>query len=420
MQWRDARNGWRVRLNGKDISLGTDEAEARKKYDEIIRAWLEAGRRLPEGGRVETVFDLAQRFTAHALSYYVKRGRPTAYAYRLVRALQLLEMSGHAEGAPRSFRPADLREYMAWLADDPEDRWSRDTINHYRWAVVAMLQWGVEHELVPPGVYTACRAVRPIAPGRPAKAGGKIPRRKAERTEIEEQEVLDVAERCPPAVSAMLRAQLLTGMRPLEVTGMRTGDLRPITIAVASGDSRVVWLYDVAPSFDKTSHHEVPGRVVPLDDEAMAIVRSQWDPDDPAAFVFSPRREESRRIERLASQRPRGGKPRPKPGRGGARIFGERYTTESYRRAVERACDRVHDPDGLRLAEGDRSHRWTPSRIRHSRATSAVDIIGIDNVMHLLGHRDMRTTMGYVNGRDRKAARAAASLADARGPTRAG
>ena len=85
--------------------------------------------------------------------------------------------------------------------------------------------------------------------------------------------------------------------------------------------------------------------------------------------MFSPQdSEKARRVaQRKArkskvtpSQRARRRKPQPK------RHAKERYTTDSYCRAVTRACEKA------------KVDRWTPLRLRHSRATEIRKKYGLE------------------------------------------
>lgn len=55
------------------------------------------------------------------------------------------------------------------------------------------------------------------------------------------------------------------------------------------------------------------------------------------------------------------------------RPAGERYTPDSYRRAIQRACDKAFPApeavEGEDLAAWRAKHRWSPNQLRHSCAT---------------------------------------------------
>jgi hypothetical protein len=148
----------------------------------------------------------------------------------------------------------------------------------------------------------------------------------------------------------------------------------------------------------------------------------------PDAYCFNPAEGESARaaerrrgrktplypshLKRLAAKRQRA--PRRPPG--------DHYDTPSYRRAIERACDRAFPlPERLaprrqengkvesrvawwaRLTAGERDevrawrrgHRWRPNQLRHSRATE-LRPYGLDVAKTILGHRRLETTQLYA------------------------
>ena len=60
------------------------------------------------------------------------------------------------------------------------------------------------------------------------------------------------------------------------------------------------------------------------------------------------------------------------------------YTTHSYRRAIHRACDRAGIP------------RWSPNRLRHTRATEIRKTHGIEAASIILGHQGLEVTQVYA------------------------
>jgi integrase len=104
------------------------------------------------------------------------------------------------------------------------------------------------------------------------------------------------------------------------------------------------------------------------------------------------------------------------------RTPGDRYDTASYRRAIERACDKAFPlPEHLapqcqkdgklesravwwaRLTPVEReevrawrrTHRWRPNQLRHSRATE-LRRYGLDVTKTILGHTKVETTQLYA------------------------
>ncbi len=65
--------------------------------------------------------------------------------------------------------------------------------------------------------------------------------------------------------------------------------------------------------------------------------------------------------------------------------LGKPYTTNSLLHAVYAACDRA----GV--------ERWSPNQLRHRAATLCYERFGIETTQEMLGHKDPRTTEGYVD-----------------------
>src|SRR5690606_38494958 len=229
----------RVRLNGIDVYLGqwgTDEAA--EEYDRVIGLWLDNGRRWPPPVEaVPTVAELADRFLAHAHDYYRKAGKPTTTVHNITTALELLYRSGLGGGDPRLFGPLRLKEFQRWLANDPHQRWARPTINRYTGIVAQMFRWAASEQLIDESIWRALDTVQPLRKGR-AVPGGGVPREGRRVRAVPVETVEATLPHLPPVVAAMVRLQLLTGMRPCEVVTLRPRDL------AISADDRV-WIYTV-------------------------------------------------------------------------------------------------------------------------------------------------------------------------------
>jgi hypothetical protein len=104
---------------------------------------------------------------------------------------------------------------------------------------------------------------------------------------------------------------------------------------------------------------------------------------DPQACCFRPCDSEAKRLAEQEANRKtplscgnsRGTNRRRKP----KRKPGVRYTTDSYRRAIHRACDKTFphpelsklkaakltDQQGAELRQWQSEHRWSPNQLRH-------------------------------------------------------
>ena len=202
------------------------------------------------------------------------------------------------------FGPKKLRAVQQAMADRG---WSRGTVNAQVERVRRMFKWAVAEELLPGTVYHALRAVEGIRKGTPGVRDPEaVQPVAAERVEA----VLPFLQ---PGMRAMVRVQLLTGMRPGEVCQLRAGD-------IDTGDATGVWLF--RPAEHKTQRHGHV-RVVVIGPQAQEILRPFIAADE--TYVFSPKaaervrqaeRRASRKSQRTPSEAARQPKANPKRGPG--------------------------------------------------------------------------------------------------------
>jgi integrase len=196
---------------------------------------------------------------------------------------------------------------------------------------------------------------------------------------------------------------MLTGCRPGEVCCLRPADVD------RSGD---VWQY--RPEHHKTEHHGRE-RIVYIGPQAQDVLRPYLLRDS-QAYCFSPVDSERKRhaAQRAArrtpvqpSQQNRSVRKRKRPPR-------DCYDKNSYRRAIERACEIAFGmPDELRKApKGEtpeqrskrerrarqwrRQHAWHANRLRHTAATKIRQRFGLEAAQVLLGHSKADVTQLYA------------------------
>ncbi len=192
-------------------------------------------------------------------------------------------------------------------------------------------------------------------------------------------------------VWAMIQIELLAGMRPGEVCIMRACDIE------MDGD---VWNY--RPHDSKTEHHDIE-RIIPLGQRAQAIVREFLKPDS-RAYLFSPIDAEAERRAKLHAGRKTplkyGNRPGTNRRRKPKRQPGERFTTDSYRRAIQRATELAFPaPDGLdaeQTKQWHKDHRWSPNQLRHTAGTKVRKLFGLEGAQMHLGHSKANTTEIYA------------------------
>ena len=163
-----------------------------------------------------TVNELLVRYLRHCASYYRHAdGAPTGQAEQVRYALRpLMERYGHTPA--RDFGPLSLKAVRAAMVDSGL---SRKVVNQRVGIVRQFFKWCVSEELVPAPVYEALRTVPGLQPGR-TTAPDRKPVRPADPTRVEAALPF-----MPPPVAVLVRLQLLSGARGVELTGLRAADI---------------------------------------------------------------------------------------------------------------------------------------------------------------------------------------------------
>lgn len=356
-----------VTIDGRDHYLGTHgSAESHQRYAQAIadraNGVAAAASRRRERPNVLTCDGLIVAWAEHAAKLYASGHE--AGNYRMVLAL-LRELNGTTPAA--DFSPRDLRKIRDRMIADER---ARSAINREIVRVRTVFRWAAAEGLIPASVPAALAMLRGLRAGE----GGA---REAKPIRPVRRELVDatLAHLSPP-VAAMVRLQLLTGMRPGEVCAMRPVDL---------DTSGRIWWY--TPPRHKTAHRGAVRRI-PLIPGAQEVLKPflcrQLE-----ACCFSPAEAEAWRTDRRAAARKTPASCGNRPGSRNAldpkRPPGTRYTTETYGRSIAYACDRA-------LGEGE---RWTPNQIRHLVATEVRRLHGIEAARVVCGHSVMSTTETY-------------------------
>jgi integrase len=238
-----------------------------------------------------------------------------------------------------------------------------------------MFGWAVSEELVPPSLAHGLREVKGF------RRGEKHVRESEPVQPAFAEEMLAALPFCPRPVAAMLELQWLTGMRSGEVRIMRTVDIDRSNLSC--------WLYrpgsDSGPHGKHKNAWRGQDRVVPLGPRCIEILTPWLQPDEPAAYLFSPkvateernaRRRALRRTPRTPSQLARNRKKHPQ------RVPRDCYSDESYPRAVARACKKA----GI---------RFNPYALRHGRKMAIEREEGSDAARCILGQKSIQSTQHY-------------------------
>lgn len=405
-----------VELGGKRVYLGRwGTPESREAYHRTVAEWFASGGRPRVEPTDVTVTEIAAAFWEHAQRHYRRAdgtpvpGSVDGYRHALAPLTRLYGSTQAISFGPTCLRAVRQEFVAAGLA--------RRVVNQRTSLIRSVFKWAVGQEVLPPDVAAALSAVEPLKRGR-TEAPDREPVRPVPEAFIEAIE---------PHVSGQVWALVQLGL----LTGARAGELvlmRPVDL-----DTRgTTWTF--RPMTHKTEYrgHE---RTIYLGPKAQEIVRPFLTGRPVDGFMFSPQEAEAERLAERHRLRITplscGNGPREKTERH-ARNPGNRYTVNSFRRAIERGCDAAFPlPHTLARRPGEtvkkwrarltpeeltaarrwrREHRWNPHRLRHNAGTNIRREYGIETARIILGHRTAGITQVYAEADQTKAAEAMRKL----------
>lgn len=383
-----------VTIDGKDYYLGPHGTKAsRAEYDRLIAEWLAGGRRLAAPESDVTIVEMLAAFRRFAVKHYRKDGQPTRSLDNILDAVRPLK---HLFGRELvgDFGPLKLKAVQGQMV---RDGLSRGVVNARIGKIKRVFKWAVSEELAPASLAHALATVEGLQRGR-TDARETTPIKP-----VDDGTVDATLPHLPHVVADMVRLQRLTGCRPGEVC-----ILRPVDVD-RTGD---VWTF--RPESHKTQHHGRE-RTIFIGPQAQDVLRP-YLLRDADAYCFSPadserKRHAQQREERRTPVRPsqwnRGVQKRKRHPR-------ESYDKNSYRRAIERACELAFGmPAELRKGptgetpeqrtkrlqwarQWRKQHTWHPNRLRHTAATKIRQRFGLEAAQVLLGHSKADVTQIYA------------------------
>ena len=318
-----------------------------------------------------------------------------ASSVRYARCSVLYENELAAEFGPLALKA--VREQMIQLGQ------CRRTVNMNTSRVRRMFKWAVSEQLLKEEVHRALCSVEDLQRGRTSA-------RESEPIGPVSDELIEaVLPHVTQTVGDMIRFQRLTGCRPNEVCQLRPCDLD------RNGD---VWRY--IPASHKTEHRNRQ-RVILVGPKAQAVL-CRYLARGAEMYCFRPIDSESkRRAEQHANRKTpinAGNRPGSNRKQRPKRTPTDRYSVDSYRRAIERGCDRafplptqvarakgettsqwrkrLSDIDREIVAEHYRKYRWSPNRLRHAAATEIRQQFGLEAAQVVLGHSKADVTQVYA------------------------
>ena len=340
-----------VTLSGHDQYLGIFGTEAsRRRYDELVAGWLLGQSPAPKAdARGPCLAEMLDRYCG-AVTHPAKEGRANSRAAVFALACRLLgEYSGRERAG--EFSPGALRRWRDWLlAEAPREDgkgYAPSTVNRCLAAAKEVYRWAAENDLVPGAVWHALLAVKPVE-----TRSRRVP--PADPVTVEKCLAGSHA-----TLRAALRVQYLAAMRPGEVLGLTPADVS-LAGQLPDGTSFAgVWVYVVAPAFNKLHHRGIP-RYVFIGPRGQDVLRPFLDGRPGERAAFSPADFSS---------------------------GGERYSTQSYRHAVRHVCERLELPP------------WHPNQLRHLKATEIrrdYGALGAEAARVVLGHQLPGVTSVYA------------------------
>ena len=380
----------RVRINGKDHYLGRyGSPESHDRYDDLIAEFIES-----EPPTSKTLNAVLSAWWCECKRRYRKRHPKLGDAANWRPIIRLLR-TNYGNDRAEDLGPLKLRKLIEEAAK--ENDWSLTYAKMQLGRVKQIYKWAVAEELVSVNAYHRLQVVEL----RHGKRSKQIP-------PIEDRTVNQTLPLLSSKIGDMIKLQRLTGMRPGEVVIIRPCDID------RNGD---VWTYQ--PERHKTEH-KGKSRVIYLGPKAQQILLPyllRADDD----YCFSPQESEKERLAELHANRKtpmscgnrpgtnRIEEPRKQPGK--------RYTSDSYRRAIHRACDRRHRRK-VKLWKkrySDRPYprqlvKWSPNQLRKAAATEIRGKLDVEHAASLLGHSSSKVTGDHYASANQQRAIEAAKL----------
>lgn len=326
----------RVRIAGKDHYLGRyGSPESHERYDEIIAQFLET-----EPGTSTTLSALLAVFWAECKKRYGGKGRGTyGYAGNWRPTIRLLRIH-FGDLRAEDVGPVKLRKLLEDTAE--ENDWSLTYVKMHLARVKQIFEWAAGEELISITAFQRLKVCK-IRNGRKTKP---IP-------PVDDELVDRTLPLLHSNISDMVQLQRLTGMRPGELVIMRPEDI---------DQSSDIWVY--VPESHKTEHRGKT-RTIYIGPKAQAIL-APWliEAED---YVFPTRRA-------------------------------RHYTSDSYRRAVTRVCEKHGIP------------RWSPHQLRKAAATKIRSALDVESAASVLGHSSSVVTQQHYAAADRARAIEAAKM----------
>lgn len=376
-----------VHWQGKRHYLGVygskQAAEGYARFLTAINELAEGEEAVPTPPKVGwiTCVELGAAYLQYAEGYYRRDGKQTEQACKVKRRIRILV--DHYGSLPvNEFSAKRLKAIQAELV---AEGYTRVGVNERINGIRRIFKWGTSEDLVPPAVYQALACVPGLRKGR-TKARELPP-----VLPVDDATVEATLPHLGAVVADMVKFQRFTGCRPGEVCSIRPCDV---------DRSAEVWTY--APESHKTEHHGKE-RFIFIGPKAQAVLMPYLlRPAD--AFCFSPADSEKQRLEELHAARVTplscGNRPGTNRVRRPKKRPGDRYTKDTYNRAITRAVNAANSKRKKAAEEAGVEpvllESWSPNRLRHAAATEVRRQFGLEAAQVTLGHAKADVTQVYA------------------------
>lgn len=380
-----ARNLAKTIVDGKTIYLGPyGSPESHAEYEKAVERWRrkhgqQAKPKLPT--KVETVTQLLAHWHKHAEKRYVNEdGTPSKEQKNFrIACTPLARLFGTLP--IEDFTPKKLKAYQLALASGswrtPEERAGREkknqpadccrrVTNRHSVRVKTIWRWAVEEELIPAHLHDALLRVKGLPLGAARESDAVLP--------VPEDDLAATIPQLGFVVKDIVQVQLLCGGRPSEVLGLKPADFIRTGTVQLSPTFRLplgkVWAVNLAKHKTRYRGHS---RFLLFGPQAQALLKPYLD-RDPKKLIFSAMESWMAFLD--SQDRHHNAERGPQPG--------ETFPIDSYRNAINRACDRAGVPS------------WSPHRLRHNAATRIAEQFGWDVARIVLGQRSLDVTRIYA------------------------
>lgn len=336
--------------------------ESYREFDRLVAEWhASGGNSEPTPTLDPTVSQVISGWLEAAELDYAETSREISHFENVLKHLRQL----YGEAQAKDFRAKQLESFRDYLVR--EIGWSPPTTARQVVRVRTVWRWAEKEGMVPAGSWEHLRTVR------------ATPRQGVERREPTPptfEQVLAAIKFLRRPVRAMVLVQWWAGMRPGEAMSMRPADLDRESIPG-------VWVYQPATHKNAWRPGRKDERIV-LGPKAQAVIAQLIRWEEPDAPIFRPEDAIAEQLAaRSANRTGPGRKKEKKVRRSHRRTIGGCYSSETYSRALARACQQAT------------IFPFTAYDLRHAAKMRLDRVAGTEAARTVLRHKHINTTQLY-------------------------